>query len=1425
MGGGPFPCYVHRKEAVCAEGYRPQANLGKDGYSDETQLQTLVREAVEYQARVAEIMAEIEATGTYTHTYDELQHGARCAWRNAPKCANRKFWEELKLVDARDASSPSEMFASCLEVLERATLSCVTTCNIAVFRPQTPGSKDGPRVWNNQLVRYAGFRQADGSVVGDPAEADFTEMVTTHFGWQPPQGSDPRFTLLPVLLQAHADEAPECFTLPPQYVIIVPIRHPDNEAISNLGLQWYAVPAVSCLDLSVGGLTYTACPFNGWYTDTEIVRNITDEGRLDMCRPVARALGLDTKNEASLWRDRAIVEVDVAVLHSFREAGMGMVDHTTLMQQFWKWYNRELLRRGYSPGNWKWIISPVSPTATKCYLHLNKMTEYTLKPGYWYGAGWRHHKARWEAEHGRLGSGPAPGSMSRRSAASGAANGTITAMLQLGGGAGSAKVVILYASVTGNTEEYAVALANTLKGCLPATVMNMEDFESDSWAGAIADAALVVIATSTYGPGAPPRAAAKFVQWLQGGGAGGGDDARECFKDKPFCVLGLGSSCYPRFCAAADMMHSLLLAAGAKALLPVCKADALAGEEMTVWTWVKRLGEEAVGEGWMDSRAESDLVKRLPMSEGSKPPPFVAEWRLVSISGEGLEAARERRCHWATVLEASEQLPEPSEGTSTKLIRLDIGTVSCGNYYAGDELCVWAENEAGLVERFGQQLGIADLDEMFLLQAISKEGDEDGALGAEERYPLPNTFRTILARHVGLSETIGYAAIAALSGCAPGDMELARLADNYGEYQTWASTTLPRWCDIFDLFPTLLLRLPLAMFFQLAPALKPRYYSISSSSAVTPSEVAVTVGLLAYKLPSGQQRTGFCSSYLTSLRPGDRVRFKLISQPAFRQPLNLEAPVVWVAAGTGLAPFRGFWEERLLRLQQGQPLGPAMLVFGCRSTEKDFIYQERIDEMLKAGSVTRLLTALSREAGVRKAYVQDVVARQAKMLQPLLCHPRCHVYICGSSNMAQEVNVALGKVAGKPVIEAMAMEGRYHEDVFGITIINHAAAVAAAQGQAAIKALAGADLPTVLARLDAGLPIDGVDETGSSLLHHAARRGRTDLVSVLISRRAPLNTANKLGLTPLAEAVVAGHTQLAVVMQAQGALRASRLHISFYPLHAAVMNEDVGQVTELLAQGQDPNQTDFFSVASLHVAVALGNIALVKVLLDGGANPNVSSALGTMPLQLAVAHGKTEVAALLTEAGASIKPAHITSGAASGAADPTAGGELAGAGVTAEDIALVKASWAFVTGEANPAHSDEAVETFGRDLFLALFDAYPTTLELFPFKGPDGKPIDHELRRHGKVVALAIGEVISLLTHTDSLRRYLSDIIERHVKYGVVLMHYDVVLGTIAAFVQSVLPKKRLEVEELAAWNRVLGVIKTAAEAFYAELEAKGAAN
>ncbi|KAL4440247.1 hypothetical protein ABPG75_003248 [Micractinium tetrahymenae] len=1477
VGAGPFPGYVHGAHpTICKHGCRPHPELGKNGYINETPRQALIREALEYQdlyhkdkgsppgakeARVAEILAEIEASGTYTHTFDELQHGARCAWRNAPKCSNRKFWEELQLVDGRAARTPQDMFDACLEVLERATLSCVTTANIAVFWAQTPGTADGPRVWNNQLIRYAGFKQPDDSVVGDPAEADFTDLVQQRFGWSPPAGADPRFTLLPVLLQAHPDQAPELFTLPPQYVISVPIRHPDNEGISALNLQWYAVPAVSCLELSVGGLTYTACPFNGWYADTEIVRNITDESRLNMCRPVAAALGLDTKSESSMWRDRAIVEVDVAVMYSFREAGMGMVDHTTLMQQFWRWYNRELVRRGYSPGNWKWIITPVSPTATKCYLQLNKMIEYTLKPGYWYAPGWRKYAQRWEKDHGALQLCAAPAAAAEAHAGKSAAQQGAIAVTASAGPAPAAKLVLAYASVTGNTEEFAHKVAGVLGkgGALAVSVLNMEEFDSEAWGAHLADADAVLVLSSTYGPGAPPRAAAKFVAWLQAGG----DEAVECFKGKPTAVLGFGSSSYPRFCAAADLLHALLLAIGAKPVLPVGKADALAGEEMTVWRWVKQLGEAACARGWMDAAQQAALVERLPVSDGSKPPPFVPEFTLVRLAGEGLKAARERRCHWATVLQSMEVLPGPEGGASTKFVRLDISGVPCGNYYAGDEVCIWGENEPALVERLARQLGVDDLDEMFLLQrsVLGATGEEEAVLGAPDRFPLPNSFRTILARHAGLSEPLSFAAVAAVAGFAPQDRELARLGCDYQAYQQWSNAVVPRWSDLFDLFPSLLLRVPLATFFQLVPSIKPRYYSISSSSAVTPGEVAITVGRLTYTLPSGEQRAGFCSSYITALRPGDRARFRLVSQPSFRQPLNLAAPVIMVAAGTGLAPFRGFWQERLLRLQQGQALGPALLLFGCRSRAKDFLFAEHLEEVQAQGAITRLLPALSRESGERKAYVQDVVLRQEKELAPLLAHPRCHVYICGSSNMAQEVggraarsviasqqepqqlpperpracrccpavvyvacvNAALCKVAGKAAIDRIALEGRYHEDVFGVSVQNRAQAAAAAAAQVAVKDLAAADLSAVHARLDAGLPVDATDESASTLLHHAARHGRADLVSALLQRKAPLNTANRLGLTPTAEALLAGHTAVAAVLQAAGGQRTSMLHSSFYPLHAAMMAGDRAAARQLLADGVSPDHLDWFELSPLHIAATLGDAPMAAALLDAGASPNAIAGNGLTPMQCAVARDWQEVAKLLAAAGGSILPAHITSSAIGDASDPGSANGLANMGVSQEDIDLVRASWALLTDEARPGHVSAKLEEFGRDLFLALFDAYPTMLGLFPFKGSDGRPIDAELRKHGRVFASALGEAISLLQHTETLTRYLTDVVERHFKYGVELVHYDIVLQTMAAFIESLLPV-RFEAGQRAAWSRFMGAVKAVAAQCYAARNAAGAA-
>lgn len=124
------------------------------------------------EKRMDMVKQSIKETGTYEHTFDELQHGARVAWRNAPKCANRKYWQQLKLLDCRDVDKNKGMFDSCMHHLQMATSSGATEAYISVFKPKHPGEADGPRIWNEQLLQYASYNTCvgdgkQGEVIGD----------------------------------------------------------------------------------------------------------------------------------------------------------------------------------------------------------------------------------------------------------------------------------------------------------------------------------------------------------------------------------------------------------------------------------------------------------------------------------------------------------------------------------------------------------------------------------------------------------------------------------------------------------------------------------------------------------------------------------------------------------------------------------------------------------------------------------------------------------------------------------------------------------------------------------------------------------------------------------------------------------------------------------------------------------------------------------------------------------------------------------------------------------------------------------------------------------------------------------------------------------------------------------------------------------
>lgn len=119
----------------------------------------------------------------------DLEQLAKLAWRNSARCIGRLFWETLELLDARSASSPDEVYEACVQHLIHATNKGRIKSVITVFAETEPEER-GIRIWNTQLIRYAGYRAADGSILGDPDQAAFTKRAI-EMGWQPPRSDLP----------------------------------------------------------------------------------------------------------------------------------------------------------------------------------------------------------------------------------------------------------------------------------------------------------------------------------------------------------------------------------------------------------------------------------------------------------------------------------------------------------------------------------------------------------------------------------------------------------------------------------------------------------------------------------------------------------------------------------------------------------------------------------------------------------------------------------------------------------------------------------------------------------------------------------------------------------------------------------------------------------------------------------------------------------------------------------------------------------------------------------------------------------------------------------------------------------------------------------------------------------------------------------
>jgi nitric-oxide synthase, bacterial len=323
----------------------------------------------EYQAgppdrRLRQVRQQIETTGTYWHSAAELEFGARVAWRNSARCIGRLYWQSLRVRDRREITAARDIGAESVAHLREATNGGRIRPMITVFAPDGPGAP-GPRIISEQLIRYAGYEAADGTVIGDPASTKVTRLAR-ELGWS--AASPPgRFDVLPVLVQEPGGPV-TLHELPADVVLEVIIDHPEFGWFADLGLRWYAVPVISDMYLQIGGICYPAAPFNGWYMCTEIgSRDLGDTGRYDLLPVVARHMGLSTDSDRTLWKDKAMTELNLAVLHSFTAAGVTIADHHTESARFLQHLEREERHGRACPADWTWIVPPAASSATPVF--------------------------------------------------------------------------------------------------------------------------------------------------------------------------------------------------------------------------------------------------------------------------------------------------------------------------------------------------------------------------------------------------------------------------------------------------------------------------------------------------------------------------------------------------------------------------------------------------------------------------------------------------------------------------------------------------------------------------------------------------------------------------------------------------------------------------------------------------------------------------------------------------------------------------------------------------------------------------------------------------------------------------------------------------------------------------------------------------
>ena len=546
------------------------------------------------------------------------------------------------------------------------------------------------------------------------------------------------------------------------------------------------------------------------------------------------------------------------------------------------------------------------------------------------------------------------------------------------------RLTVLYGSQTGNAQREATKIADAAKAAgLDARLVRADAYATRE----LASERLLYIVISTQGEGDPPDDAIGFTEFVFGKRAPKLPGLR-------YAVLGLGDSSYADFCGIARKLDARLAELGAQRAQDAALADLDIDTLAAPWREAALAKAAELLKTPTPGAHLATVTPLRPAPTWSAERPFNAEVLLNQrITGRAFKGTGFRQYRDADVDVRHIELSLEGSGLA---------------YEPGDALGIHHRNPPALVDA--------------VLQATRLDGDALIAVDGSER-PLSEW----LATHRELTRLSRpfLATLAERSDAddlrqllQPGDPTFAALLADHQLVDA-----VRRWDGHWD---------AAALLGALRPQAR-RLYSIASSRKRVGEEAHLTLDVLRYDA-HGHPHIGAASGFLAALADSDGVPVYVEPNERFRVPADASRDVLMIGPGTGVAPFRGFVQERA----ETGASGRNWLFFGARHVDTGFLYQTEWQDALRRGELDRLDLAFSRDQA-HKVYVQDRLRERGRDLYDWL-QAGAHLYVCGAIAMGRDVHAALRDIvaahnggddeAAADYLTRLQAEGRYARDVY-----------------------------------------------------------------------------------------------------------------------------------------------------------------------------------------------------------------------------------------------------------------------------------------------------------------------------------------------------------------------------------------------------------